>query len=174
MYICCVIDLPLLKSGSKFGGAGGDVFDDSSTRDFTPLHYLCGMITGYKMPLEWCQFLYCALDNPENIVESELQGTREKADIIERFCLTGNERINKVQVVVDSMILYVNDIEKSVPLIQGIRFFTTNGQSSRSIDHLKGDLYTEQFNGYTVGYVTGSSGLFVDQLQFHWYRNVMN
>jgi hypothetical protein len=157
-----------------FGGPGGYDFDDSSARGFTCSHYLRGMITGRNMPLEWCQFLYSSPDNPENIVESKLQGTRPATYIIERFFLIGNERINKVQVVVDHKIIYVNDIKQSVPLIRGIRFFTTNGRSSPSIDHLKGDLYTEQFNEYTVGYGTGRSGMFVDGLQFHWYRNVMN
>ena len=169
------VDLPSLKSGTEFGGSGGHDFDDSSARDFTRSHHLHGMITGPKMmPLEWCQFLYFSPDNPENILESELQGTRQTTDIIERFFLIGNERINKVQVIVDSEILYVDNIPKSVPLIRGIRFFTTNGQASQSIDHLTGDLYTEQLDEYTVGYVTGRSGLYVDQLQFHWYRNVLS
>lgn len=127
-----------------------------------------------KMPLEWCQFLYSSSIDPENVLESELQGTRQANDLIQRFYLGKTERIKKVQIVVNSQILYVNDIRKLVPLICGVRLFATNGQTSPSIDHFKGEFHTEQFDGYIVGYVTGRSGLYVDQLQFHWYRNSTN
>lgn len=170
-----ILDLPSLKSGARFGGSGGGVFDDSSVKNFTRSHYLRGLITSdQKMPLEWCQFLYSSPDNPENVLQSELQGTRQATDVIQRFFLVQTERIKKVQIVVNSQILYVDNIRTSVPLICGVRLFATDGQTSPSIDHLEGHFYTEQFDGYTVGYVTGRSGLYVDQVQFHWYRNTTN
>jgi hypothetical protein len=119
-------------------------------------------------PFAWCQFLYSSPYNPENILESKVHGTRSTTNVIERFDLNRNERINKVQVVVDNEILLINGIEQSVPLIRGVRLFTTQGRQSHSIDHIEGERSTEQFDGYTVGYVTGRKGLFIDQLQFHW------
>ena len=164
-----ILDTSLIKSGTKFGGTGGGRFDDSSISNFTPLHYLRGMITGYDtVPLSWCQFLYSSPYNFENILESDVHGTSSTSDVVQRFVLSGNERINKVQVVVNNKILYVNDIRQSVPLIQGVRLFTTEGRQSQSIDHIEGERFTEQFEGHTVKYVTGRKGLYIDQLQFHW------
>lgn len=166
-----------IKSGKKFGGSsGGHSFDDLTTNELTSAHYLCGMITGCtKHPLNWCQFCYSSPnDNEEIIIESELQGNYETGDLIERFLIDRNERINKIQVVVTHEILYVNNVKKLIPLVRGIRLFTTNGRSSESIDHLKGVLYTEEFAGCYVRYVTGRSGLLIDQLQFHWYCNTVN
>ena len=164
-----ILDTSLIKSGTKFGGTGGGPFDDSSMRNSTPLHYLRGVITGYdRITLAWCQFLYSSPYNSENILESNVHGTRSASDVIERFVLTENERINKVQIVVDNEILYVNDIQQSVPLIRGIRLFTTEGRQSQLIDHIEGERFTEQFDGHTVRYVTGRKGLYIDQLQFHW------
>jgi hypothetical protein len=164
-----ILDTPLIKSGTKFGGTGGGSFDDSSMRNFTPLHYLRGMITRCDtIPLAWCQFLYSSPDNSENILESDVHGTRSTSDVIERFVLTRNERINEVQVVVDNEIILINGIEQSVPLIRGVRLFTTEGRQSQSIDHIEGERFTEKFDGHAVRYVTGRKGLYIDQLQFHW------
>ncbi|CAF0729015.1 unnamed protein product [Adineta steineri] len=165
--------IPLIKSGKQFGGTGGHTFDDYIENNLTYSHYLRGMITGCKaLPLDWCQFCYSSSnDNCQMIIQTDMQGTCETDDDIERFIINQNERINKIQVVIDYVILLVGDIRKLVPLIRGIRFFTTNGQSSQSIDHLEGDSYTEEFYGYFVGYITGRSGLLIDQLQFHWFRN---
>ncbi|CAF4763832.1 unnamed protein product [Rotaria socialis] len=170
-----IIDLPSIKSGTRFGGSGGDIFDDSSIRGFTNSYYLDGMTVGSQIsPLESCQFIYSCPGNSENILKSDVHGKSTLINTTDRLCLAENERINEVQILVDGEILYVNDIPKWVPLIRGIRFFTTNGKATQPIDHLPGELCTEKIDGYTVGYVTGRSGLYVDQLQFNWYRNIMN
>ncbi|CAF2699290.1 unnamed protein product, partial [Rotaria sp. Silwood2] len=107
----------LVQSGTKFGGSGGGFFDDSSMESFTHSHYLRGMISRRdKIPLEWCQFLYSSPDNPRKILESKLRGTRRATDIAKSFLLAENEKINKVQVILNSEKLYVNDVLRSVLL----------------------------------------------------------
>ncbi|CAF1444760.1 unnamed protein product [Rotaria sordida] len=168
-------DLPAIKSGVEFGGSGDDAFNDSLIDGFAQSYYLRGMITGSKMkPLEWCQFLYSSPDTSENTLESEVHGTRQSVNDIDRLFLSENQRISKVQVLVDDEMIDVNGILQLVSLIRGIRLFTTDGQASQSIDHLRGELCMEKFDGYTVKYVTGRSGLYIDQLQFHWYRDGIN
>jgi hypothetical protein len=163
------LDTSLIKSGTNFGGTGGGPFDDSSMKNFTQSHYLHGMITGYDtVPFAWCQFLYSSPCNSEKILESKVHGTRSTNNEINLFVLTGNERINKVQVVVGKEIIYVAGIPQSIRLIRGVRFFTTARRESRSIDHIEGERFIEQFDGHTVKYVTGRKGLYIDQLQFHW------
>ena len=143
--------------------------------DFTRSHYLRGLVTEHATTFTaWCQFLYSFPDDSENILTSEVHGTRPATDVVHRFCLAENERINKVQVVVGNEVVYVDDIERSVELIRGVRFFTTHGRVSQSIDHIEGQLHIEQFAGYFVGYVVGREGLFVDQLQFRWYPQTTN
>jgi hypothetical protein len=55
-----------------------------------------------------------------------------------------------------------------------LRFFTTKGRSTPEIDHERGEMFTEDFEGYTLGYVAGRSVRFVDQLQFYWYLTMNN
>lgn len=177
LYSCsiCVLVLPSIKDGMKFGDEGGSSFDDSLLGDFTHSHYLRGLVTQHDTSfLEWCQFLYALPGDSENLLLSDTHGTRPTTDVIHRFCLAENERISKVQVIVGDEIMYVGDIETSVELVRGVRFFTTHGQASQPINHIQGKLHTEQFHGYVVKYISGRRGLFVDQLQFHWYPYTTN
>jgi hypothetical protein len=52
-----------------------------------------------------------------------------------------------------------------------LKFITTKVRSIPPDIYLAGnDVELEYFPGYTLGYVTGKSGLRIDQLQFFWYR----
>ncbi len=99
-----------------------------------------------------------------NILKLTLHGNNGDSSAKEEFRLDINERVSKVQVVVLSGQLGL--------YIHGVRFFTTYGQTSQSIDSIGGTIQTEEFDGYILGYVTGRSGLWIDQLQFHWYEGV--
>jgi hypothetical protein len=44
---------------------------------------------------------------------------------------------------------------------------------SASVNYPEGETFTERFDGYTLGYVTGQSGLLIDQVQFFWYKAVL-
>jgi hypothetical protein len=129
------------------------------------------MITRSEIvPFDFFRFLYSSPNEPENIIKAKFQGTRREKDTEKQFLLAKDEKIYKVQVKVDDVMLYTNNKPAgTTKLIRAIRFFTTKGQSSQSIDHAGGEMFTEQFDGYTLGYVTGRTGSFVDQLQFYWY-----
>jgi hypothetical protein len=100
-----------------------------------------------------------------------MHGIRDDTDVFERFFLDRNETIYKVQVVTKYLTLYKNDKPSfNTTLIRALGLFTTKGRSSESIDHADGQHFTEQYEGYTVGYVAGRSGRYIDQLQFYWYR----
>jgi hypothetical protein len=57
-------------------------------------------------------------------------------------------------------------------IITGIQFFTTRGRASPSYAGGLGDRFTEEVDGYTLGYVTGRSAQYIEQLQFIWYRTI--
>ncbi|CAF3792782.1 unnamed protein product [Rotaria sp. Silwood1] len=161
----------LIRAGFKFGGVGGSHFDDSLTPNFTCSHYLSGIIfQNDPVPLNWIQFLYSSLLDPQNVIEAKLHGTRYKTDSVQQFLLDKDEKISKIQMKIDNITLYINKIQHSVPIIRGLRVFTTKGRVSQSIDRVNGQSATESFDGYAVGYVTGKDGLLIDQLQFYWYR----
>ncbi len=143
-------------------------------RKFTLSHYVRGVIfLPDWYPLHWFQCLYSSPDNLEDIIEGDIHGIREINDTFQRFLLDKDEKIDKIQVKVDNVQLIEDDIPTiRTRLIMGIRFFTTKGRKSRTIDDIKGQMYIEQFDGYTLGYVTGNSGRYINQLQFYWYKTL--
>jgi hypothetical protein len=89
----------------------------------------------------------------------------------QRFVLNQDEKIYKVQVNVMEMTFTVgNNIGFTTKIIKALKFFTTKGRSIPPYNSQTGKIFTEQFDGYTLGYVTGKSGQCIDQLQFFWYR----
>ena len=155
------------KTGVKFGAFEGYDFDDSLTPGFTSSHYLRGIISPREVyRLNWFQCYYSSSANPNHTITSEMHGIRDDTDVIDH-----NETINQVQIVTKYLILYKNDKPSfNTTLIRALRLCTTKGRSSESIDHADGQLLTEQYEGYTVGYVAARSGRYIDQLQFYWYR----
>jgi hypothetical protein len=108
-------------------------------------------------------------------MEGEVYGTRPEKDRVERFFLLDeNEKFIKVQVFYHNVSYYIGNVLQSIPMIRGLRLFTTRGNASPSFDYGQSTVATEQFDGYTIGYVSGRSGLAIDQIQFHWYRMVNN
>ncbi|CAF2973894.1 unnamed protein product [Rotaria sp. Silwood2] len=100
------------------------------------------------------------------LITTAVQGNPVNVEVYKQFTLDkdSNERINKVTRVVDTV--------WSMQMITGIQFHTTKGRSSPWYGRQQGTTtYIEQYTGYTVRYVSGRSGDFIDQLQFHWCPN---
>ncbi len=123
-------------------------------------------------PSDWFQFLYSSTNQPDQMIKGDIRGSRSEEDISEFFLLDKDEKVYKVQIVYENTPYWKNNIKRIVPTVRGIRLFTTKGRASPSIDHAQGTKVIEQFDGYTVGYVSGRSGIYLDQIQFHWHRLV--
>ncbi|CAF0969417.1 unnamed protein product [Rotaria sp. Silwood1] len=168
----------LIKAGQKFGGTGGSLFDDSSTKNFTCSHYLSRIIIRNDndddgMPLDWIQFIYSSSYDQNSVIEGQTHGFRRTSEV-SQFLLEKDERIYKIRGKLSNVTLSSQDGTLfSTILVRGLQFFTSKGRASRSYDHLEGKVFTEEYDGYTLGYATGRSGLFIDQLQFYWYRTVV-
>lgn len=169
-----IINEANIKSGIKFGDTTGFEFDDSLAEKFTYFHSIRGIrIRPDRSPLHWFQCFYSSSDNPENMIEGAIHGLKEDNDSFEDFFLDKDEKITKIQIKVDYVQLYQNDILSFRPLlIMAMRFYTTKGRTSRSIDYVDGQMYTEEFPGYTLGYISGKSGRYIDQIQFYWYKTL--
>ncbi len=56
-----------------------------------------------------------------------------------------------------------------------MRFSPIKEGTIQSIDQVvKGEIYSEEFDGYALDYVTGESGRYIDQLQFDQYKTFQN
>jgi hypothetical protein len=165
----------LIKAGLKFGGTGGSYFYDSLTKNFTYYHYLSGLITSVSEKRNFLgslQLLYSSSQNNHSLVESKIYGNDGwKPTNTERFILDKDEKIWKVQGKLIRRTLFMRDASRVLATLIGqIEFFTTKGRVSSSHNQEDGEIFTEQYDGYTLGYVAGRSGLYIDQLQFFWYR----
>ena len=161
----------MILVGKKYGGDGGSPFDDSLIQNFSCSFYIRGMISPKNsLAMDWIQFLYSSSNDPTTIIESTVIGTRGDSEQDERFILHPDERVIKIHIKYASQSLYVNGILQSIPLVRGIRLFTSANRVSRLIDDNQGEILTEQYDGYTLGYARGRRGLRIDQLQFLWYR----
>ncbi len=77
----------------------------------------------------------------------------------------------QVKLLLETFINAYNGLKFTTKIIRGLQFITTKDRRIPPGISLTGDdVETEQFLGYTLGYVTGKSGLRIDQLQFFWYR----
>jgi 5'(3')-deoxyribonucleotidase len=90
-----------------------------------------------------------------------------------RFDLNQDERIHRVQVKTIAMKFIIDSNNSyTTEIIKDFKFFTNKGRSIPSDNFVVGDVYTEQFDGYTLGYATGRTSQCIDQLQFFWYRTI--
>ncbi len=164
----------LVKAGQKFGGKGGSYFYGSLTKNITYYHYLSGIITSINEEgnfLGSLQVLYSSSQDNGSLIKSKIYGNYgRKPTNAQSFILDKDERINKVQGKLINRTLIIADNSQLVLLIGEVQFFTTKGRVSPSLDQEDGVKFIEQFEGYTLGYVAGRSGLYIDQLQFFWYR----
>jgi hypothetical protein len=187
----------LIISGRKFGGDGGDNFDDSSSPNFTSSHYVSGFVFSDIDVFDACQFIYTSSHDNQSRIESSVRGYGgNKIKSTYKYYLTADERIELVQVKsfnepLDDSNDYTynetlyesndytynerlddsNDYTYTQKLVRGLKFVTTKGQRIPPGPLLTGnDVQSENFTGYTLGYVTGRSGQKIDQLQFFWYR----
>jgi hypothetical protein len=166
-----VLDDPLIKAGEQFGDTDGIYFDDSSPSDFTCSHYFNGLITRTdKDGLESYQFLYHSPHDNQPQIQSQFHGNE---DFLQRYEyeFDKDEKIIKVEGhFVNKIILYPNGTKITKLLITGIQFISSQDHRNPLYDGQSNKSFSESFDGYTLGYVTGRSDQYIGQLQFFWYR----
>lgn len=148
---------PKIKVGTKFGDITGYDFDDSLIEKFTFSYYIRGIqFRPTLTPLHWFQCFYSTFDNPDHMIKGDLHGIREDSDDIAEFFLEKDEKISKIQLKIDTIQLFDHGTPSlRTQLIMAMRFYTTKGRISPTIDHINGQIYSEEFDGYYLGYVSG-------------------
>ena len=169
------LETSLIKAGQIFGGDGGEFFDDSLLPLFTYTHYLSGIILSKSGKFDACQFIYTSLRDNQSRIESIVHGINGRPiDSAYAYYLDKDERIEEVSVTSSNVTFVVVNVANSfykTKVTKGLKFLTTKGRTIPSgALRAGGDMQSERFSGYTLGYATGRSGLVIDRLQFFWYR----
>ncbi|CAF4047744.1 unnamed protein product, partial [Adineta steineri] len=163
----------LVIAGREFGSARGTHFDDSTHPYFTSSHYLNGILArDNDDDLESYQFYYSSSCGSQDIITSERHG-KQTLSFKKDFQFDKNEKIQKVEGhYLNKTIVFSNGTNVTMRIITGLQFYTTKGHASPSYAGEEGVMFEEEYEGYTLWYVTGRSDEYIHQLQFYWYRTL--
>ncbi len=161
-----------MKAGQIYGIADSDAasFDDSSSSDFTCSHYLNEILVRHDdQGFETYQFSYYSPHAKYQEIQSEFHGNEQFPQRTEfNF---HQERIVKVEgQIVDKVFILDNGTEFTKPVVTGIKFTTKENHANHLFNESSGINFNESFPGYMLGYVTGRSNQYIEQIQFFWYR----
>ncbi|CAF1548496.1 unnamed protein product [Adineta ricciae] len=165
-HVRCLDDVYAIKEGDINGGNGGESFDDAKGYGLTygdrctavEVHWSSNLINSVR-------FTYRMSSTQDKTVHYGSHG--EDAGFHEEFQLLPDEEINKVTVNARNITMVTNT---SYFLITGIRFHTTQGRMSQHYGASNDPSLTESYDGYTLFYVKGRSGRFLDGLRFVWSK----
>ena len=160
--------------GQIFGYSIERAFDDSSRSDFTSLPYLNGLyVRDNQDGLESYQFFYLSSRDQENSIESEVHGNQTR-NFKRKFFFKKNERIIRVQgrSVRKNLVSQNGTTSSSISIITGLEFVSHKNRKSPSYGGELGEVFSEEYDGYILGYIRGRSAQYVEQIQFVWYRTV--
>jgi hypothetical protein len=164
--------IAVVRYGSPHGGSNGEPFDDAVDLKLEPMTSCIGV------ELFWSSYLLLAVrfiykeDNlsvPKVYHGVHGEPTKFSSTLLnEIFVMNAVERIDKIALYVGTRSLRGGG--NLTRFVSGIQFHTTAGRTSQLYGSSKGDMYTESYKGFTLGYAKGRSGLLVDMLQFVWYN----
>ncbi|CAF1139614.1 unnamed protein product [Adineta steineri] len=159
--------------GREFGSAYGTHFDDSTHPYFTSLHYLNGILAhDNNDSIESYQFYYSPSSDGQDTIISERHG-KQTLSFKKDFQFDKNEKIQSVEGhYLNKTIVFSNGTILTMRIITGLRFYTTKGYASPSYAGEEGEMFEEEYENYTLWYVTGRSDEYIHQLQFYWYRTL--
>ncbi|CAF0732739.1 unnamed protein product [Adineta steineri] len=163
----------LVIEGREFGSAHGTHFDDSLHPHFTSSHYLNGILArDNKDDLESYQFYYSSSSDNQERITSERHG-KQTLSFIKDYYFENYKKIQRVEgQFVNKTIAFSNGTNLTLPIITGLRFYTTKGDASPTYVGEEGEMFEEEYEEYTLWYVTGRSDQYIYQLQFYWYRTL--
>ena len=162
----CLVEI---RVGSPHGGDGGVAFNDLIDLDLSMTTPCIGVeLFWYRDYLFAARFIYAANSSAVSKIYHGDPFARDPPLTNETFMMQPGERINKVTWYAGEHGWTYRD--KLIRFVRGIQFFTSAGRRSKLYGTSAGDVYTESFDGFTLGPVTGKSATLIDQLQFTWIK----
>ncbi|CAF1140304.1 unnamed protein product [Rotaria sordida] len=179
-YVSSLNDLTVIKFGQVFGDDGGYSTDDSQKYELSISHYISSIFVVWSDWLNSMTMTYSS-SNPQNNEQSrqgyprgqpDVNGKHKKSETFNVTVLDLNERISRVHLIIG----IGQDMQKAyrypdpTHYIVGIQFHTTHNRSSQYYGSQQGQLFIEEYPGFALGYVRGGSNVFIERLQFVWYK----
>ena len=162
---------PVIKHGKKFGVNLGYSFDDSKAPDFNIGHYFSGLtIRSDTDDLETYEFHYTS-DLSSDPIRSIFHG-EDMVPMRSIFDFRHRDRITEVQgLLTRKMVQLANGTNSLIVAVTGLRFHSMNGIWSLGFQGPEqGQRFSENFTGYSLGYIKGQADRYLHQIQFVWYR----
>jgi len=174
-YIFYNLDLTVIKFGNVFGDNMGHSTDDSKEFRLTVFHYISSISFVWSDWLNSMECIYSSSnplnkESPKSGVVRGSVGIYSKEYRNDTFNVTEknpNERINRVYVFINAE---KDDSKVSTPCIIGIQFYTTYNRTSPVYGSQQGRLYVEEYQGFGLGYVRSGAHMYIERLQFIWYK----
>ncbi|CAF1109640.1 unnamed protein product [Adineta ricciae] len=171
-------DRPLFIVGKKFGESNATKFDDSLRWNVNSLPYFYGFCPRVDSEgLESYQFFYASSQNQQPKIKSDVHGTQPKNSRSDFDFSEKNDRVIQVQGrLVKKSMLSPSGINQTINIITELEFISKTGRVSPlhiiSVQKELSEKFSEEYEGYVLGYVTGRSAEYVEQIQFVWYRSI--
>jgi hypothetical protein len=168
--------IALVRHGSSHGGSGGRPFSDAVDLKLKPMTSCIGVeVIWNRDTLFVIRFIYEEEDNM-SIGKVYHGGDSGLSNLIHTYSLLNETfMMNNTWERIDQVTWYVGTTgwvtgDKFVRFVLGIQFRTNARRTSPLYGSSEGDMYTESYEGFTLGYAMGKSGLLVDSLEFVWYN----
>jgi hypothetical protein len=175
IYIFYKLDLTVIKFGNVFGSDGGYSTDDSKKFRLTLWHYISSISI---ISSDWINSIECiyssmnplTTESPKSGIVRGSVGIYNNNYQNETFNVTekdSHERIDRVNMIIN----IGKDYPKvSARYIAGIQFHTTFNRTSPFYGSRQGQSYIEEYPGFVLGYVRGGTYMYIERLQFIWYK----
>lgn len=172
---CYESDLTVIKFGKIFGTDRSYSTDDSKNSELTTFHYISSISLTSSERLDSIRFIYSSsnLFNVQSPKSGILRGypaishsgyRNDTFNVTEKSI---NERIDRVSLIIN----VGKDYPKATTLyIIGIQFHTTFNRTSPFYGSQQGQRYTEEYPGFVLGYIRGGTCMYIERLQFIWYK----
>lgn len=167
----------MIRYGLKYGNrAGGSTFDDLNDLKLPTLTICVGVEAFWKNYLVTIRFIY---DKNDKSYPKIYHGNEDNTPCDDdgfssnKFMLLDDEYFESVIIHVgqgEDTGGYITVCDEYISFVTGIEFRTTKGRRTCLYGLKDRYEYKESFDGYVLGYVTGRSGLVIDELGFVWYN----
>lgn len=166
------LDTITVKPGKVFGNSNAFDFNDSSLFNYSTTHYLCGLDIRGENGFEIYRFYYDSSIYNQRPIPSEFHGN-EHLEFKVPFHFATNDKIKRVQ---GRLVNKTIDSDRNFTklIITGLEFTSEDDVTSPMYRETLGEMFTEEYDGYTLGYATGKSREYIEQIQFFWYKSETN
>jgi hypothetical protein len=153
LYVLCYLAKFDMLSGLVYGGSGGDPFDEVDVIG------TYGIFTPKLIEIRKGQWVDSIQVTYQTSNELPCQAPKRGGN---------HEQQGTLQLDADQTIVRVTGVHGKY--VDALQFTTNKGRMSPYCGGNGGKTFSESHPGYVLSYISGRSGKYLDQIQFHWVR----